>query len=128
MTHALALSAPATASTGATTTLSTTHENPELCAARGRLWIKVVEARNLAVPTTHIARPYCVVEFERNELVTREALVSSGTGGAHHQNASCPVWRHEAMFDIARPDGEFIITIWDRAATTDGEAFLGMMR
>ncbi|KAJ3374877.1 AGC/AKT protein kinase [Allomyces macrogynus ATCC 38327] len=109
------------------TTLYTTHENPALRAAKGRLWLRVVEARHLAVRDPDRVRPYCVVEFEKSEFVTKEAVLLPPAPDvpAHLIH---PVWRHEAMFDIARPDGEIIITIWDRTATSDGEAFLGMMR
>ncbi|ORZ31837.1 kinase-like domain-containing protein [Catenaria anguillulae PL171] len=106
--------APATSShaPGATTHFSASSENPELRASKGRLWIRVVEARHLTVRNPQMARPYCVVEFDRNEFVTKEAT----PGRMDPSGMVCPTWRHEAMFDIARPDGEFIITVWDRAA------------
>ncbi|KAJ3156833.1 hypothetical protein HDU86_003599 [Geranomyces michiganensis] len=153
--------------------------------AKGRLWVKVVEARNLLVDSTggDLAqpRPYCVVEFEKNEFVTREGFwdARAGGGGAHHHHhphspSSSPsaavrmmnrsgssdmvfdsmgggdpmdlghgghlhdhrpalysVWKHEATFDVSRPDGEVTITIWDRsgaAISGQGEGFLGMMK
>ncbi|KAI8907558.1 serine/threonine-protein kinase SCH9 [Powellomyces hirtus] len=121
--------------------------------AKGRLWVKVVEARNLLLahnntsnpfgdPTPQFhshssPRPYCVVEFEKNEFVTREGFWDMKTResphahhGHHHedgmetshsvdQKAAQPalsaVWKHEATFDVSRPDGEVTITIWDRS-------------
>jgi hypothetical protein len=37
---------------------------------------------------------------------------------------------YQSFSDVARPDGEVTITIWDRAGAvgTEGEAFLGMMK
>ncbi|KAJ3267786.1 hypothetical protein HK104_005619 [Borealophlyctis nickersoniae] len=134
--------------------------------AKGRLWVKVVEARNLLVKSPK-SRPYCVVEFEKNEFVTREPYTSNlpiygngngngngngvrggdfgrrngaaSGGGAGNTSPGgpmsdplliSPVWRHEATFDVSRPDGEVTITIWDRhgAVPGEGEPFLGMMK
>ncbi|KAJ3127589.1 hypothetical protein HK098_006118 [Nowakowskiella sp. JEL0407] len=133
--------------------------------AKGLLWIKVFEAKNLSVPSSH-SHPYCVVEFEKNEFVTKEAVSmlptsmmnsssprsgSPGGMGNHalksaqlqrSQSASAaryykeektdgysPIWKHEATFDVARPDGEVTITIWDRStSSSEGEVFLGMMK
>lgn len=47
-----------------------------------RLWIKVIEARSL-LARSPFSRPYCVVEFEKNEFVTREATaVAVAAGGS----------------------------------------------
>ncbi|KAI8928294.1 kinase-like domain-containing protein [Entophlyctis helioformis] len=43
----------------------------------GRLWIRVVEGRNLLARCPQ-SRPYCVVEFEKNEFVTKEAMAING--------------------------------------------------
>ncbi|KAJ3191699.1 hypothetical protein HK101_007493 [Irineochytrium annulatum] len=125
---------------------------------KAQLKIKVVEARNLILKSAS-SQPYCVVEFEKNEFVTKEAtsvqegtltpamLVARDAGANGHGHdpmdttdgkgsgdgkavGFCPVWRHEATFDVARPDGEVTITIWDRAGADpgEGEAFLGMMK
>ncbi|KAI9179567.1 Serine/threonine-protein kinase [Blastocladiella emersonii ATCC 22665] len=107
------------------TPFSATQPNPQLLAAKGQLCLRVVEAHDLMVRNPATARPYCVVEFERNEFVTKEAPVRTSPDAPGRSHT---VWNHLAVFDIARPDGEFIITVWDRAATSDGEAFLGMMR
>ncbi|KND04928.1 AGC/AKT protein kinase [Spizellomyces punctatus DAOM BR117] len=125
--------------------------------AKGRLWLKVVEARNLLVQSTAVSRPYCVVEFEKNEFVTREGswegrakegkggvvrsdsgyMVDGGDamdlgsgGGESGDRVIYSVWKHEATFDVSRPDGEVTITIWDRAGAVpgEGEGFLGMMK
>ncbi|KAH6587813.1 hypothetical protein BASA50_011115 [Batrachochytrium salamandrivorans] len=112
----------------------------------GRLWIKVIEARNLlcASSTSH---PYCIIEFDKNECVTREAIAINGipvsqqaaslmgtfvastnlekTDGA--DPGLCPVWLHEANFDVTDSNSDISITIWERNGT-DGEIFLGMMK
>ncbi|KAJ3112984.1 hypothetical protein HK100_002137 [Physocladia obscura] len=185
-----------------------TH-NWDLLPARGRLFIKVVEARNLwapsKLPTPAPSAPYCVVEFDKNEFVTREALAvnplkypsidllhraitnhptpslsvpmpllapskrqssamvtlpiqltcipqvsnqqtihslffSSGAEYIEAGNAApndpgswmCPVWRHEASFDVSRPDSEVTVSVWDRNDGGNGggggEVFLGMLK
>ncbi|KAJ3108066.1 hypothetical protein HDU97_002301 [Phlyctochytrium planicorne] len=128
----------------------------ETSKSKAQLRIKVVEARNLLVRSP-AAKPYCVVEFEKNEFVTKEAIAiaegtqppsvlhqflseSNGNGSGDQMDITpdgdkssagfCPVWKHEATFDVARPDGEVTITIWDRAGAVpgEGECFLGMMK
>ncbi|TPX34792.1 hypothetical protein SeMB42_g07263 [Synchytrium endobioticum] len=144
---------------------------------KGRVWVKVVEARGLLVHHPD-SRPYCVVEFEKNEFVTREPLstaprvpangsssvqelpllghpqvrpVSSddslkihlatpppeARNGRHPAVEAArrdilidPLWSHEATFDVARPDEELTITIWDRGGATpaEGEQFLGQLK
>lgn len=99
---------------------------------KGRLSVQVVEARNLLVKNPN-CKPYCVVEFESNEFVSREAV---SIQYAHVQAnddptpsvGMFPVWRHEATFDVSRPDGEISISIWDRNGSNNEEAFLGMMK
>ncbi|KAJ3060659.1 hypothetical protein HDU98_003407, partial [Podochytrium sp. JEL0797] len=122
---------------------------------RGRLYIKVVEARNLWAPTSltpRNKRPYCVVDFEKNEFVTREALqlniLDSEQAALAAEEAlqsygieyiqaggfkdpGCwlsPMWRHEASFDVSRPDSEVTISVWDRSDGISGEVFLGMLK
>ncbi|KAJ3026749.1 UNVERIFIED_CONTAM: hypothetical protein HDU68_005135 [Siphonaria sp. JEL0065] len=121
---------------------------------RGRLYIKVIEARNLWAPTNSSPRtkkPYCVVDFEKNEFVTREALQTNVLGPEDAARAAeealqsygleyiqaggvddpgcwlSPVWRHEASFDVSRPDSEVTISVWDRSDGS-GEVFLGMLK
>jgi hypothetical protein len=57
----------------------------ETAHARGKLTIAVVEARNILSRNVN-GRYYCVVEFEKNEFVTRE----TASGDAN------PAWKHEA--------------------------------
>ncbi|KAJ3042465.1 hypothetical protein HDV00_007235 [Rhizophlyctis rosea] len=114
-------------------------ETPQTPPAKGRLFIKVVEARNLLVKSNN-SRPYCVVEFEKNEFVTKEAVSTGAQNGHGHANGFGagqdpnggfnPVWKHEATFDVSRPDGEVTISIWDRNVQNpgEGEPFLGMMK
>ncbi|KAI9309974.1 serine/threonine-protein kinase SCH9 [Zopfochytrium polystomum] len=96
--------------------------------AKGRLWINVIEAKNLLVRSPD-ARPYCVVEFEKNEFVTKEA-VAMVAASPETGDGFGATWKHEATFDVARLDGEVAITLWDRAGVVpgEGEAFLGMMK
>ncbi|RKO96194.1 Pkinase-domain-containing protein, partial [Caulochytrium protostelioides] len=93
---------------------------------KGRLVVQVLEARNLLVPPSSAHRPYCVVEFEKNECLTPEAHPSKP---GRPDAASCPVWHQETIFDVVRPDGEVMLTLWSRASRVgDEEHFLGMMR
>ncbi len=90
-------------------------------ASKGRIWIRIVEARNLIAPS-EASRPYCVVEFEKNDFVTREAVsvsftpvasrstasdsdqktaLSEGTGrlkglAGESEQFMHPIWKHEA--------------------------------
>lgn len=63
------------------------HHNPER-APRGTLTIKLIAARNLAVPNTATGpqrpEPYAVIQFEQNEFVSRAPIPSSP------QNAHAP--------------------------------------
>ncbi|KAI3638835.1 hypothetical protein MIR68_003333 [Amoeboaphelidium protococcarum] len=104
--------------------------------AKGRLFIRIVEAKNLAVKRA-APRPYCVVSFEGNEFITKEAtslnaeIDNTESHKAHqgrtpnHDNQKtstgikvAPLWKHEAVFDVTRPDGEVILTIYDKMPHT----------
>lgn len=42
---------------------------------------------------------------------------------------SNPIWKHEATFDVLRPDGDVTISLWDRQDGSEGdEVFLGMLK
>ena len=58
-------------STSTTTSPSTHHGGP----SRGQLHVKVLQARNLNV-SSHLSRPYVVVQFEQSEFVSREPIAS----------------------------------------------------
>jgi len=87
----------------------------------GKLYVNVVEARDLLLRNPQ-SRPYCVVEFENNEFVTRESLPKKP------DNTNGCIWNHDATFDVSRVDGEITISIWERSAKGDEENFLGMLR
>ncbi|KAJ3084699.1 serine/threonine-protein kinase SCH9 [Rhizoclosmatium globosum] len=130
--------------------------NWDLLPSKGRLYIKIIEARNLWTPNpSHedwhpkSKKPYCVVQFDKNEFVTREALSTnilspeavrlaikeesqylSGDDTRIDETHGCwmsPVWKHEASFDIFQADSEVTISIWDRSDGTK-EVFLGMLK
>ncbi|KAJ3201687.1 hypothetical protein HDU83_005408 [Entophlyctis luteolus] len=134
--------------------------NWDILPAKGRLFIKIIEARNLWAPSpptsaaggrgVAMRKPYCVVDFEKNEFVTREALQTTvldheaaalamkeesklyGTTSSPKVDKEgswlCPIWKHEASFDVSRPDSEITITIWDRSVPDTEELFLGMLK
>lgn len=99
----------------------------------GRLFINIVEARDIIVKRTVIdqSQLYCVVQFEGNELVTREAAkkldgpIATLTRMGTSVN---PLWKHEAIFDVTRADGEVVITIFDRRPGNKEEDFLGCVK
>src|ERR1043165_2583619 len=71
----------------------------------GRLSVKIVEGRKLNVSNFQ-SRPYCVVEFERNEFVTREAIRDSDLPNTRGKpmdfldlvrSATSPVWNQKAV-------------------------------
>jgi len=90
----------------------------------GQLYVKVVEARDLLLKNPQ-SRPYCVVEFEKNEFVTREALPSKYKEG---EVINKYTWNHDATFDVSRVDGEVTVSIWERSTRGGEENFLGMLR
>jgi hypothetical protein len=63
----------------------------------GRLHIRVVGARNLLVKRNQ-PKLYCVVQFESNEFVTKEAVSLETSEQATDQESKCNVdWKHEAI-------------------------------
>ena len=96
----------------------------------GRLNLVIIEARYLQVFSEPASRPYCVVEFQKNEFISKEGKGSN------------PVWNHptglyasRCMFltvaywfssDVSRADDDITITVWDRAYET--EVCLGAVR
>lgn len=59
-----------------TSTLQTSvrkRENHGSSSLKGKLTVKIIEARNLVTPEANI-RPYVVATFEQNEFVSREAI------------------------------------------------------
>lgn len=80
--------------------------------AIGKLFVNIIEARNLNVSQPMRARPYCVVEFDKNQLTTCDALrqdhnpIGIPIPNARAKpidymkmakDASCPRWKHEAV-------------------------------
>lgn len=61
---------PSTSSTTANNSASTPGG-----PSRGQLHVKVLQARNLNV-SSHLSRPYVVVQFEQSEFVSREPIAS----------------------------------------------------
>jgi len=83
-----------------------TFNNVTRTSHTGRLSVTIVEGRKLNVSNFQ-ARPYCVVEVERNEFVTREAIRESdlptSRGGKQMEfldlvrAATSPVWKQKAV-------------------------------
>jgi len=104
----------------------------------GRLSVTILAGRKLNV-SNYQAKPYCVVEFERNEFVTREAI-RDGDLSAHRDGkqmnfmdlvraATNPVWNQTATFDVARIDGDLHVSVYERVHSNNQaqEIFLGML-
>ncbi|CAB4411023.1 unnamed protein product [Rhizophagus irregularis] len=53
-----------------------TFDNITQTPIAGRLIVTIVEGQKLNV-SNYQSRPYCVCEFERNEIVTREAMIDN---------------------------------------------------
>jgi len=77
----------------------------------GQLYVKVVEARDLLIKNS-MSKPYCVVQFEKNEFVTREAIKTNVSSNADGEMVSSSIWNHDATFDVSRVDGEVTVSIW----------------
>ncbi|KAK3818988.1 MAG: kinase-like domain-containing protein [Benniella sp.] len=106
----------------------------------GHLFLQIIEARNLTlVNPPAFSRPYCLVEYDQNELITHPAL-SEGEGMdrrgrndifARAMAASSPKWRYDAEFDVVRPNQQISITIYDSGVEDDvdpAKRFLGQVK
>ncbi|KAF9095504.1 hypothetical protein BGX29_008987 [Mortierella sp. GBA35] len=107
----------------------------------GHLFLQIVEARNLTlINPAAISRPYCLVEYDQNELMTAPALLEANAMGRRGGNdifaramaASSPKWRQDAEFDVVRPNQQISITIYDSGAADEdqdpGKRFLGQVK
>ncbi|GJJ78713.1 hypothetical protein EMPS_11072 [Entomortierella parvispora] len=107
----------------------------------GHLFLQIVEARNLnLVNPPALSRPYCLVEYDQNELMTPSALPETDTMGRRGGNdifaramaASSPKWRHDAEFDVVRPNQQISITVYDSGAAEGHQEparrFLGQVK
>ncbi|KAJ1035239.1 hypothetical protein NDA18_000835 [Ustilago nuda] len=162
--HAASANAPATTNTTNTTNTTTTANNNNNNASsgsstsktrntnapRGHLTIKIVSGRNLAVPSP-AARPYAVVQFDKNEFIGREPIDEFGqeakgvaqprseAGEAGRSRAKTvtpadalsqtganhnPVWKHQVTFDVTQDSQPIYISVYDRHSEDEG--FLGM--
>ncbi|CAB4391205.1 unnamed protein product [Rhizophagus irregularis] len=103
----------------------------------GRLIVTIVEGQKLNV-SNYQSRPYCVCEFERNEVVTREAMRHSDLPNQRSKPmdfldlfraATTPVWKHKAVFDVARLDSKVHVSVYERVHNNaQSENFLGMFK
>ncbi|KAF9426476.1 hypothetical protein BGZ94_006463 [Podila epigama] len=108
----------------------------------GHLYLQIVEARNLSlVYPAAVSRPYCLVEYDQNELMTPPSIIEADTMGrrgtdifAKAMAASSPKWRHNADFDVVRPNQQISVTIYDSNGgdecdtTEPAKRFLGQVR
>lgn len=63
--------------------------------------MRVIEAKGLLVRRPKESKPYCVVQFESNEFVTKEATVVHDPETAEYERKD-PVWKHEAvLYDLS---------------------------
>ncbi|KAG0001560.1 hypothetical protein BGZ79_004503 [Entomortierella chlamydospora] len=106
----------------------------------GHLFLQIIEARNLTlVNPPAMSWPYCLVEYDQNELITPPALQETDSMGRRGGNdifaramaASSPKWRHDVEFDVVRHNQQISITIYD-SETEDGrepaKRFLGQVK
>ncbi|CAJ0763871.1 15311_t:CDS:10 [Entrophospora sp. SA101] len=120
--------------------LSTAFDNVEQKSLTGRLNVNIVEGRKLNVSNFQ-SRPYCVVEFDRDQFVTREAIRDSDLpiqrGGKPVdfldlvRAARCPIWKQKVTFDVARLDSELQVSVYERVHHLDNaqtEVFLGTLK
>ncbi|GBB99293.1 hypothetical protein RclHR1_34740001 [Rhizophagus clarus] len=114
-----------------------TFDNVSQSPIAGRLLVTIVEGQKLNV-SNYQSRPYCVCEFERNEVVTREAMRDSELPNQRGKPmdfldlvraATSPVWKQKAVFDVARLDGEVSVSVYERVHNnSQAENFLGMFK
>lgn len=148
MSDALSTPSPSTSNNASTSSGATKTRNT--AAPRGHLTIKIVSGRNLAV-SSPAARPYAVVQFDKNEFIGREPIDEFGAeakgvaqprseaGEAGRSRAKTvtpadalsrtgqnhnPVWKHEVTFDVTQDSQPIYISVYDRHSEDEG--FLGM--
>ncbi|KAI9329411.1 hypothetical protein BDR26DRAFT_842114, partial [Obelidium mucronatum] len=105
--------------------------NWDILPAKGRLYIKVIEARNLWTPNAQkdgfsagaarAKKPYCVVEFDKNEFVTREALQTNVLS----PEAAALAMKEESQYrniadDIHETQGSWMSPVWKHEASLYG--------
>jgi len=124
-------------------------ETPAPDQAVGKLTVNIVEARNLNITNPKSARPYCLLQCDKNEFSTSDGsgtLISNQDGQAQSlaipipnakastpdpfkmaMRASCPKWQYEVVFDIIRLDCDLTISVYDQGNTSASgeERFLG---
>lgn len=144
-----AATAPANANNSTASTNSSTSKTRNTYAPRGHLTVKIIAGRNLAV-SSPVARPYAVIQFDKNEFIGREPIDESGevargvaqprseANDAGRNRAKTvtpadalrtgqnhnPVWKHEVTFDVTQDSQPIYISVYDRHSEDEG--FLGM--
>ncbi|KAF9946701.1 hypothetical protein BGZ72_011212 [Mortierella alpina] len=132
--------APTTSTNISTTATTAAAPSSATKSPVGHLYLQIIEARNLTLinPPAQ-SRPYCLVEYDQNELMTPPALLETDSMGRRGGNdifaramaASSPKWRHDAEFDVVRPNQQISITIYDSGADDDQEPakrFMGQVK
>jgi hypothetical protein len=89
-------SLPSSPTTDTKATLTATAKSAP-SQASGKLMIRILEARSLLVKRDQ-PRLYCVVQFEGNEMITKESkqfsVADGSTDQQHKKNVS---WKHDAI-------------------------------
>ncbi len=144
-----AASSSSNSPSGSTNSSSSASKTRNTNAPRGHLTVKIVAGRNLAV-SSPAARPYAVIQFDKNEFIGREPIDESGPeakGVAQPRSEASeagrsraktvtpadalrtgqnhnPVWKHEVTFDVTQDSQPIYISVYDRHSEDEG--FLGM--
>ncbi|CAO3659177.1 unnamed protein product [Umbelopsis ramanniana] len=146
---------PLTASNTVPPVSSSIEEQPSVLEAPapdqtiGKLTVNIVEARNLNITNPKSARPYCLLQCDKNEFSTSDgsgtlkstidsqaqslaipipnAKASKPDPFQMAMQASCPKWQYEVVFDIIRVDCDLTISVYDQGNTSASgeERFLG---
>jgi len=113
-------------------TLENSYENlRENDIIKGRIYVRVVEAYGIPLQSID-SKPYCVVEIEKNEFITREAVKSelNTIDNGTHKNTIPTfnlLWNHDAAFDVVGTDNEITVSMYDRSCS-QLEIFLGIVK
>jgi len=113
--------------------LENSYENLRENDIKGRIYVRVVEAYGIPLQSID-SKPYCVVEIEKNEFITREAVKSELNtidNGTHKNTIPIPtfnlLWNHDAAFDVLGTDNEITVSMYDRSSS-QLEIFLGIVK
>lgn len=79
-------------------------------SAKGYLNVLLMEARNLAVSSTSLSKPYVVIQYDKNEYIGESGNCSDGSN---------PSWDETVTFDVTMDNQNVQFSVYDRIGDTE---------